>query len=408
MKNRPAVVILGGGASGFFAAIHAAKANLHARIILVEKSNKLLAKVGISGGGRCNVTHQCLDPKQLINHYPRGGKSLLSVFTRFGVTETIRFFQSHGVDLKTEEDGRMFPVSNQSSSIVNCLINLAQQQGVIIRTGLHIKHIRFDESGFTLEAASERIQADRLIIATGGNADASMQDFLKYSGHTMRPSIPSLFTFNLKPHPLKERMGVSVNPVSLSIAGHKPRFQGPLLITHWGFSGPAVLKASAWLASELFRQNYRYTVLIDWLPEWSSEALLEHFRKMLVLNKQKRLANMHPEGFSVKLWQDLLRQQQLDPESLAGELSLKALRRLVDTLKRDAYEASGKTTFKEEFVTCGGVSLNDIDLKTMQSKRVKGLFFCGEITDVDGITGGFNFQYAWSSGYLAGINCLSN
>lgn len=366
-------IVIGGGAAGFFSAIESASHGL--RILLLEKTNTLLAKVRISGGGRCNVTHHLFDPREVASNYPRGSKELIGPLTRFGPTETIEWFESRGVPLKNEPDGRMFPRSDTSETIIHCLESEAKKAGVTIRRMVKIEQI---EPGFKIHLrGGEALETHELLLATGsspkGHAWASQL------GHSIQSPIPSLFTFNVPTSPLKDFSGISIPEATLSICGHS--FTGPLLITHFGFSGPAAIKLSAWAAKELHSVNYHTTLEIDWLPRFSTDEIT-----LALKNKSPLLPK--------KLWKQFTKHLKALP-------SQKELRAVAEKLKRDCYEVEGKTTNKEEFVTCGGVTLSEIDFKTMESKLCSNLFFAGEILDIDGITGGFNFQSAWATGWIA-------
>ncbi|GAB4232495.1 MAG: NAD(P)/FAD-dependent oxidoreductase [Chlamydiales bacterium] len=373
------IVIIGGGAAGFFAAIAAKQTYPHAEVILHERTAKVLSKVRISGGGRCNVTHACFDPRQLVKNYPRGSKELLGPFHRFQPADTIQWFLERGVELKTEEDGRMFPVTDSSQTIIDCLLKEANNVGVNIQLQSKI--------------ALDTIDADRLILATG--SAKSGWDIAAKLGHTIQPPVPSLFTFNIPHFPLEALAGVSLEPVRLSLDGTKYIQEGPLLITHWGFSGPAALKLSAFGARYLSEQNYEVELCIDWLPHSTVEELLSLLMKE---NPQKKLEATRCIPLPKRLWKFLCG----DGSQTLGCMSKAAKRQLCEKLKSDCYQVKGKTTNKEEFVTCGGVTLSEVDFRTMESKIHPGLYFCGEILDIDGVTGGFNFQNAWTTGWIAG------
>jgi len=395
------IVIIGGGAAGFFAAINTAEFNPKAKITLIEKSNKLLQKVLVSGGGRCNVTHACFDNGLLVKSYPRGEKELRSAFAKFTTTDTIEWFKKRGVILKTEEDGRMFPITDDSETIANCLLSEAERLGIEIKLQVTVKEIIPGEKGFNLNTDKGEISSDKLVIATGGNPKSDSYNWLRNIGHTIVPPVPSLFTFNIQHKELTKLMGISVPNARIRVAGSKLQTEGPLLITHWGLSGPAILKASAWGARLLNEKDYDFTILVNWLYKYQEDDL----REELLFQKEnlapKLVVNTNPLQLPKRLWEYFLQKANISETTRWADANKKQLNTLVQILLRDEYQVKGKTTFKEEFVTCGGVSLKEIDFATMQSKKVPGLYFSGEVLDIDGITGGFNFQSAWTTGWLA-------
>ncbi len=412
------VVVVGGGAAGFFAAITAAQANPRAQVTLLEASRQPLAKVRISGGGRCNVTHACFEPSGLIQNYPRGGKALLGAFSRFQAKDTITWFATHGVPLKTEADGRMFPITNNSETVVNCLMDTALSSGVKVHTGTPVVQVKIHSSPLPVEGkqggfdvvlkSGEKWYCDRLLLATGSNPIG--YKIAQELGHTIEPPVPSLFTFNIKDEKLRALAGVSVDSVRLRLTvPEKPQIEqtGPLLITHWGLSGPVVLKLSAWGARVLHSRNYQTPLLINWLPHLKQEQVRQ---KLLTVKNEwaKRPISLH-RGVDLphRLWQYIISRAGITPEDRWAELSNKTLNQLVQELTQAQFFISGKGVFKEEFVTCGGVNLKEVNFKTMESKIVPGLYFAGEILDIDGVTGGFNFQSAWTTAYLGGLSVNS-
>jgi predicted Rossmann fold flavoprotein len=396
------VIIIGGGAAGFFAAVNLKRMAPDVDVTILEKSNKLLAKVRISGGGRCNVTHACFDNSILVRNYPRGEKALRGAFSRFSTTDTVKWFEERGVKLKTEEDGRMFPVTDDSSSIVNCLLAEAEKLGVRVRQGVNVKKTEKKEKVFILyPEGGEPILADHVLIATGGNPKKENYDWIRNQGSNIIDPVPSLFTFNVPGNAITELMGLSVPEARVRIANSKLESSGPLLITHWGFSGPAILRLSAWAARELSLRNYHFPVLISWLGNKKEDEIREHLVEMRKEWKLRQILTHPLYALPKRLWEYLVSSVGIGNELKWADLPNKNMNRLIEKLINDVYEVKGKTTFKEEFVTCGGVSLNEIDFRTMESRTCKGLYFAGEVLDVDGITGGFNFQAAWTTGFIA-------
>lgn len=394
------LLVIGGGAAGVFAAVNAARLHPGKRILLLEKSAKLLSKVRISGGGRCNVTHACFDPKNLLQYYPRGKKELAGPFSRFNANHTVEWFESRGVKLKTEADGRMFPVSDRSEEIIECLLSEAKKHGVEIKIQSGIQSLEFFPSCIRVIAeGGGEITAENVLIATGGAPQIKHYQWLQQS---IFPPVPSLFTFNLKPHPLKEFMGLSVQDAEVSINGFKEKSRGPLLITHWGLSGPAVLKLSSLAAPYLHELNYRFDIVVNWLPEYKPKDLEEKLQEKKYA--KARFPIFHNKAFQEipnRLWEHFCRESEMLESMNWADIPGKKLNRLAGLLSASNFRAEGKTTFKEEFVTCGGIDLKDVDLKTMESKTHPRLFFAGEVLNIDGITGGFNFQAAWTSAFIA-------
>lgn len=396
------VAVIGAGAAGFFAAISVKQHHPNAHVTLFEKTSKILAKVKISGGGRCNVTNGCSSIPELCKAYPRGGKKLKSVFSTFNTTDTQKWFESRGVPLIEEADGRVFPVSNQSQTIIDCLVNEAKKLQVNINLQRPITRIKPHDEGLTLQIGSDEIPFDKVIICTGGSPKIEGLRWLKDLGHRIEPPAPSLFTFNLPEDPVTELMGVVAPNAVVSLQGTKLKSIGPLLITHWGMSGPAILKLSAFGARELLVQNYQFAFQVNWVGESNQGKVYDSLQNMVQKHPQKGIGKLKPFDLPERLWHFLLSQVHLEHTKPASELGKKGLRKLTEILTNDIYQANGKTTFKEEFVTCGGVSLNDVDLKSMQSRIVPNLYFAGEVLDIDAITGGYNFQAAWSTGFIAG------
>lgn len=397
------VIVIGGGAAGFFAAINIAELHKNVNVTLLEKSSKLLAKVRVSGGGRCNVTHACFENSLLVKNYPRGEKELRNAFSRFSTTDTIQWFEKRGVKLKTEADGRMFPETNSSETIIDCLMQEAGKNRVDIKLNVDIQEVIKNQDGsFTLHANGGGIfTCDKLVVATGGNSKEEAYNWLKKLGHTIAKPVPSLFTFNIPNNDITKLMGVSVQNAKVRIASTKLETEGPLLITHWGLSGPAILKASAWGARILNDLQYDFTALISWLPKHTEEKLKIEFNNQREENPAKMIIANCPLELPKRLWEFLVTKAGISETTRWADLAKKNANLLAHSLVSDEYHVKGKTTFKEEFVTCGGISLKEIDFTTMQSKIVPGLYFAGEVMDVDGITGGFNFQNAWSSAWVA-------
>ncbi len=403
------IIIIGGGAAGFFSAVNAARLSTMKKVAILEKTTKVLAKVSVSGGGRCNVTHACFENRDLVKFYPRGGKELRGAFSRFSVDQTIEWFRARGVELKTESDGRMFPISDRSETIVNCLLSEANKYNVEILLQKELQKIEKIDDKFILSInETEKFACNKLIIAAGGNSKSSAYDFLLKMGHNIIPPVPSLFTFNIPGNPITELMGVSVEKATVKIEETTIETEGPLLITHWGMSGPAILKSSAWGARALAERNYDFFALINWLHNRREDDVFEELKSSKTIYNAQLIVNVNPFHLVKRLWQFLLFKNGLDNELRWADLSNKQLRNMAHLLVFDRYHVIGKTTFKEEFVTCGGVTLNEIDFKTMESRKVKGLHFAGEILDIDGVTGGFNFQAAWTTGWLAACGSIES
>lgn len=408
MKKKTDILILGGGAAGFFAAISAAKMAPQAQILLVEKGRNFLSKVKVSGGGRCNVTCGEEEPKKLAAFYPRGARMLSRLYFDFGPTQTKEWFIQRGVNLKTESDGRVFPVSNSSQTIIDCLFNELKKSGITAELGFDAISVEKEDERFVITSRTgELISAQRVIVATGGSPKEDGLSWLKEMGHEIVTPLPSLFTFNSPSNPICRLMGVSVPQANVRIAGTKFEYAGPLLITHWGVSGPAVLKLSAFAARELAAMNYQFTALINWTG-LSLNAFTEKLNQSFYERPKRMAENLVPQGFTSSLWLFLLGEAGILPGALAEQVGKKQFNRLVEMCCNYPLPVNGKTTFKEEFVTTGGVSLNSVDHKTMESKVVPGLYFAGEVMDMDGITGGYNFQAAWTTGYFAGKSAAAS
>ncbi len=396
------LAVIGGGAAGFFCAVNAARLNPSLKVVLLEKSNKLLSKVRISGGGRCNVTHALFDITEMSKRYPRGQNFVKKTFHQFFTTDTIEWFEKRGVPLKTEKDGRMFPISDSSESIVNCLMNEANIYGIDIRMNAAVNALSQEEDVWNIRLENGQVlKAGFVCVATGGYPKAMMFQWLADLGHSFSSPVPSLFTFNLPGHPLSALMGVSVEEARMKIESTKLSEQGPLLITHWGLSGPAVLKLSAWGARELAERNYHFKAHINWCSESNEVDLKEVFKEMRVTHSSKKMFVNSLCKLPLRLWQFLLQESGIPQEMRFADLPAKTENILIRNLVDYIVEVKGKTTFKEEFVTAGGIHLQEVDPNNMMSRKAKNLFFAGEVLDVDGITGGFNFQHAWTSGFIA-------
>jgi predicted Rossmann fold flavoprotein len=394
--------VIGAGAAGFFAAIHAAEAG--ADVTIIEKTSKSLAKVKVSGGGRCNVTHAAFEISNLTKNYPRGEKFLKKVFKQFSVKDTVRWFESRGVKLKTEPDGRMFPVSDDSQSIIDALQYAADQLEVKILFNFSVKNIRKTEAGFIIASDGKEMEFDKVIVCTGGSPKLDGFGFLSEFRHTIEPPIPSLFTFNTPNEPIKKLMGISVPSAFVRLEGTKLAYSGPVLITHWGLSGPAVLKLSSFGAQWLHDQQYKANAHIRWGNDWTEDFLIQHLVSFQKLHPKKKIRSNSLLGLPSRLWEHLCEKSEIEAGNLWQNLPKKNFNKLVQNLFCYIVAVEGKTTFKEEFVTAGGIVLEEVEPETMESKLVKGLFFAGEVLNIDGITGGFNFQAAWSTGFLAGKN----
>ena len=396
------LIVAGGGAAGFFGAIHAAEKNPKATVVLLEKGSHPLAKVKISGGGRCNVTHDCLDPRELSTRYPRGGKALIGLFTRFGPKETTEWFASRGVKLKTEPDGRMFPVTDSSQTVIDCLTEAAHKAGVKIMTQTGVQSIRpGKEGGFILQLTHGSVmECDRLLWAVGGFRTESNP--LASLGLRMVDPVPSLFTFHVELPWVQSLAGLSVPQVEVSVPDVSLQEKGPLLFTHQGFSGPAILRISAWGARPLHQRSYRFPLRINWLSQHSMPQIQEEMQNRRETQGAQTVLRSKWNPLPTRLWEQLVTQAGITPEDRWSKLSRESGQRLAQTLHGMELPVSGKSMNKEEFVTCGGIALDEVEMKTMQSRKVPGLFFAGEILDIDGITGGFNFQAAWTTGWTAG------
>lgn len=403
------VVVIGGGAAGFFGAIACADANPDLNVTIIESGGQPLRKVKISGGGRCNVTHSCFDPEDLVTHYPRGHRALRGPFRQFQPQDTVKWFKQRGVRLKTEEDGRMFPTTDQSQTIIDCLTEQVSRHRIVVRTHAQVvsANVSSDETSaapFVLNLKSgETIQCDRILLATGSSPQGHR--LAQALGHTIIPPVPSLFTFTIRDAALHSLAGIAIEPVRarLILPDAKPLEQiGPLLITHWGMSGPAVLKLSAWGARMLHDCHYQATLRVTWLPEENQESIRQQLLVAKTEWSKKSMASLAPVALPRRFWRYLLTRSGVDPHLRWADLSKKAMNRLNQTLMQDDYAITSKGIFKDEFVSCGGVRLKEVNFKTMESRSCPGLFFAGEVLDIDGVTGGFNFQNAWTTGWIAG------
>ena len=394
------LIVVGGGAAGFFSAITCAEKSGKS-VLILEKTSQLLQKVKISGGGRCNVTHNCFEPRELSRNYPRGEKALIGPFHRFGAADTVEWFASRGVTLKTETDGRMFPDTDSSQTIIDALLGAADAAGVSIHTSEGVTSVVKNEGTFELVTdAGNSYTAACVLIATGGTRIAAGARLAASLGHELQPPTPSLFTFKIKDPLIEGLLGLSVSPAEVSIQQSKLSSRGPVLITHWGLSGPGILKISAQGARELAEQDYRFDISVNWLPDADPAAVIAEKR----LSEGKRqLSGRSPfASIAKRLWLRLVVAAEVPDATTWAQLSKTQAAQLVSQLTASTFAVSGKSTNKDEFVTCGGISLNEINFQTMQSKLVNGLYFAGEVIDVDGVTGGYNFQNAWTNGFHAG------
>jgi predicted Rossmann fold flavoprotein len=397
------IIIVGGGAAGFFSAINIVEKKPKLKVAILERGKNVLEKVRISGGGRCNVTHACFEPNELVKFYPRGEKELRGPFHQFCSGDTIEWFEKHGVELKIEDDGRMFPVSNSSQTIIDCFLNATQKLGISVLTGQSVQSIYKKDNCWKIETQSEQYLTEKLILATGSNP--KMWELLQTFGHAVVSPVPSLFTFNIKDPRIKDLMGVSAL-ATVKVKDTKLSATGPLLITHWGMSGPGILKLSAWGARILHDKNYQFTIYVNWLNDLETEDAEKLLKELKIEHAKKAVSKKSPFDFPNRLWESLVLASGIDTSTALGvtkwaDLSKMQLQSLASQLTNGSFQVNGKSTFKEEFVTAGGIDLKEINFKTMESKLHENLYFAGEIVNIDAITGGFNFQNAWTSGFIA-------
>lgn len=398
------IAIIGGGAAGFFSAITCATAMPQSRVTIFERGKSVLEKVRISGGGRCNVTHACFDAKTLVQYYPRGSRELLGPFMQFGPQQTIEWFQKRGVTLKTEADGRMFPTTDNSQTIVDCLQKAAQQAGVTVRTHTRVEKIFFaaDKKNFQLQVQGEAkpLSFSKVLIATGSNT--AIWEMLQSLGHTIVSPVPSLFTFNIKDPRILDLMGIAAAHAQVRVPGTKLQSEGPLLITHWGMSGPGILRLSAWGARALESHAYQFPLEVNWLGRMDAEAISDQLQLQKMEHAKKLIFGRPLFELPARLWERLVTAAEIPDTLRWADLDKKRLQKLVTQLSAGNFSVKGKSTFKEEFVTAGGVALNEVNFKTFESKKIPGLYLAGEVLDIDAITGGFNFQAAWTGAWIAG------
>ena len=399
------ILIVGGGAAGFFSAINIVERNPKLKVAILERGKEVLSKLRISGGGRCNVTHACFEPNELVKFYPRGEKELRGPFHQFCSGDTIEWFENHGVELKIEDDGRMFPVSNSSQTIIDCFMKASQKLGITILTGQSVQSI-FKTEGkvenyWKIDTQTDSFLAEKLILATGSNP--KIWDMLHTFGHAIVTPVPSLFTFNIKDSRIKDLPGIATQ-ATVKVKDTKLESTGPLLITHWGMSGPAILKLSAWGARILHDKNYQFTIEVNWLNDLDTEDVETLLRDLKQEHAKKTVAKKSPFELQNRLWESLVIASGISNETKWADLSKIQLQNLANQLIKSTFQVNGKSTFKEEFVTAGGIDLKEINFKTMESKLHPNLYFAGEIVNIDAITGGFNFQNAWTSGYILAQN----
>jgi len=397
------VICVGGGAAGFFTAITIAEKNPKLKIAILERGKEVLTKVRISGGGRCNVTHACFEPNELVKSYPRGEKELKGPFNQFCTGDTIEWFEKRGVELKIEEDGRMFPITDSSQTIIDCFMHAASQSGIKVITGQSVQSIYYSESSeedfWKIDTQHDKFTATKLVLSTGSNP--KMWDMIAGLGHTIIPPVPSLFTFNITDKRIKELPGVSAL-ATVKVKNTKLEASGPLLITHWGMSGPAILKLSAWGAPILAVKKYQFAISVNWLNDMDLAEAENRLKSIKQENSKKIISKKSPFEFPNRLWEKLVLAAEIGEDVKWADLSNKHIRLLAEQLTEGTYQVSGKSTYKDEFVTAGGIDLKEINFKTMQSKLHPNLFFAGEIVNIDAVTGGFNFQNAWTSGFIVG------
>jgi len=400
--SAPRVLIVGGGAAGFFAAIACAEAAPDSDITVLERGPQFLTKVRISGGGRCNVTHACFDAREFSARYPRGERPLIGLLQRFQARDTVEWFESRGVKLKTERDGRMFPKTDSSQTIIDCLLGEARRRGVNLWANRGVERVMRQPDGFELALSTgETLRGDRLLLALGGVRTPALGKIVTELGHTIEPPVPSLFTFHVETPWLRELSGIAVDAV-VSVPGTGLNEQSPILITHWGLSGPAVLRLSAWGARVLHEKNYEFPLHVNWLPEMNEQKLAAQFQSRRTSLAARTIVNGPIAPLPARLWEKLVLAAGIAAETRWSALSRAGQHALMQQLLRTEFTVTGKSLNKEEFVTCGGVRLREVNFKTMESKICPGLFFAGEVLDIDGITGGFNFQAAWTTGWIAG------
>ena len=391
------IIIVGGGAAGFFTAINIVEKNPKLKVAILERGTEVLNKVRISGGGRCNVTHACFEPNELVKFYPRGEKELRGPFHQFCSGDTIEWFEKHGVELKIKADGRIFPVSNSSQTIIDCFLKATQKLGITVLTGQSVQSIFKKDSLWKVETQTENYLAEKLILATGSNP--KVWEMLQNFGHAIVSPVPSLFTFNIKDSRIKELPGVAAH-VTVKVKDTKLSSTGPLLITHWGMSGPAILKLSAWGARILHDKNYQFTIFVNWLNDAEKADVENMLKELKQEHAKKSVSKKSPFELTNRLWESLVLASGIESETKWADLSKIQLQNLANQLTNGTFQVNGKSTFKEEFVTAGGIDLKEINFKTMESKLHESLYFAGEIVNIDAITGGFNFQNAWTSGYI--------
>ena len=397
MNSKFDIIVVGGGAAGFFTAINIVEKNPKLKVAILERGKTVLEKVRISGGGRCNVTHACFVPNDLVKFYPRGEKELRGPFHQFCSGDTIDWFEKHGVELKIEDDGRMFPVSDNSQTIIDCFISATQKLGIQVLTGQSVQSIFHGDNYWKVETNHETFACQKLIMTTGSNP--KIWEMLTQLGHSIVSPVPSLFTFNIKDARIKDLMGLSAF-AKVKVKGSKLEASGPLLITHCGMSGPGILRLSAWGARELFDKHYQFIIQVNWLNEVTFEEAMDTLKELKQEHAKKAVSKKSPFEFPNRLWESLVLASNIDSEMKWADLSKKQMTDLANQLTNGEFQVNGKSTFKEEFVTAGGIDLKEINFKTMESKLHENLFFAGEIVNIDAITGGFNFQNAWTSGFI--------
>ncbi len=401
MNSKYDIIIIGGGAAGFFTAINIVEKHPNLKVAILERGKSVLEKVRISGGGRCNVTHACFVPNELVKFYPRGEKELRGPFHQFCSGDTIEWFEKHGVALKIEDDGRMFPVSNSSQTIIDCFLKATQKLKIDVLTGQSVQELYRGENYWKISTHQEVFSCQKVVMATGSNS--KMWELMQNLGHSIIEPVPSLFTFNIKDVRIKDLMGLSTF-ASVKVKKSKLQASGPLLITHWGMSGPGILRLSAWGARELADKKYQFAIQVNWLNETDFEDVIDLLKNIKEENSKKLVSKYAHFDLPKRLWENLVKASEITEETKWADVNKKQLNTLAEQLTNAEFQVNGKSTFKEEFVTAGGIDLKEVNFKTMESKVLPNLFFAGEILNIDAITGGFNFQNAWTGGFIVAEN----